>query len=296
MQNQRDDLHREWESAAERERQSRTKFAQGAIHPEEVEREVAAARAALGRHADVEQFTRESLRALGASITTNAKVDGFVAHTTTLPVGLRDALPPGHREPLPFHRDFPVPRREALLARTDPHVGAVARFVLDATLDASAVGPGVHRPATRAGVMRTDSVTTRTTLLVTRLRFHLDVPGTTGVRTLVTEDVLTVAFEGSPASAMWLDHDATIALLDAEPSANVPHDAAVQAFQRILDGLGELSGHLDELADQSADELLDAHRRVRAGADIRRRGLAVRAVKPVDVVGVYLLLPTGPAA
>ncbi|WP_040491064.1 helicase-related protein [Ilumatobacter nonamiensis] len=296
MQTQRDDLHREWESAAERERRSQTKYAQGAIHPDDVQREVSAARAALGRHADVEQFTRESLRALGASVTTDPKVDGFVTHTATLPIGLRDALPPGHREPLPFHRDFPVPRREALLARTDAHVAAVARFVLDATLDAQALGPGVHRPATRAGVMRTDAVSTRTTLLVVRLRFHLDLPGTTGVRTVVTEDAVTVAFEGAPANATWLADNATVQLLDAEPSANVPADTKAHALQRVLDGLDELSEHLDGMARTSADELLAAHRRVREGAQAAKRGLSVRAVTPVDVVGVYVLLPTGAAS
>lgn len=292
----RNDLHREWESAAEREKQSRTRYAQGAIHPEEVQREVAAARAALGLAGDIETFTRETLRALGASVTSNKAVDGFVAHTTTLPVGLVDALPAGHREPLPFHRDFPVPRHEALLARTDPHVAAIARFVLDAALDASAVRPGERRPATRAGVMRTDAVTKRTTLLVLRLRFHLDLPGTIGTRALVTEDAQMVAFEGAPANADWLDDDATLTLLGAEPSANIANDPAGQALQRILDGLDNLSAQLDARARLAAAELLDAHRRVRAGAQAARRGLDVRAETPVDVVGVYVLLPTGPQA
>lgn len=92
---------------------------------------------------------------------------------------------------------------------------------------------------------------------------------------------------------MWLDAESTTALLDAEPSANVPADAKAHALQRVLDGLGHLSGHLDELATASADELLAAHRRVREGAQAGKRGLAVRAVTPVDVVGVYVLLPTG---
>ncbi len=292
MQAQSDRLHREWESAAEREQRSRTKFAQGTIHPDEVRNEVDAARAALGHHREVEHFVRESLRALGASIAGDPQVDGFVAHTVTLPVGLRDALPPGHREPLPFHRDSPVPRREALLARTDPHVGAVARFVLDASLDPSALAPGVHRPASRAGVMRSGAVSTRTTLLVLRLRFHLDLPGSAGPRTLVTEDALTVAFEGAPANARWLADDATDALIEAEPEANIPTDAAAHALQRILDGLAALAGRLDRLADHSAKQLLEAHRRVRTGGGIRKQGLAVQAVKPVDVVGVYVLLPT----
>lgn len=280
---QRNDLHRDWESAAERERQSRTRYAQGSIHPDDVQREVSAARAALGRAADVESFTKEALRALGASVTSDHKVDGFVAHTTTLPIGLRDALPIGHREPLPFHRELPVPRHQALLARTDPHVGAVARFVLDAALDPTA---GI-RAASRAGVMRTTAVTTRTTLLVVRMRFHLDLP----TRSLVTEDAAMLGFAGSPTAAEWLDDDATTALLSAEPSGNVATDAAEQSLQRILDDLDALQPHLTETAHAAADALLDAHRRVRAGARARRRGLNVRAETPVDIVGTYLLLP-----
>ena len=50
---QTEKLEREWQSAAERETTSRTKFAQRAIHPEEVAREVAAIREALGSTGEV---------------------------------------------------------------------------------------------------------------------------------------------------------------------------------------------------------------------------------------------------
>lgn len=280
---QRNDLHRDWESAAEQERQSRTRFAQAAIHPEDVSREVAVAREALGSTGDVERFASESIRALGGSVTSaGTAVNGFVAVTATLPVGLRDALPAGHREPLPFHRDFPVPRHEAQLARTDPHVGAIASFVLDRALDG---GGG------RAGVIRTAAVSARTTLLVVRMRFHLDLPGTQGVRSLLTEDVRTLGFQGSAANATWLDEAAVERLLVAEPSGNIPADIANDALTRIIDGLHTVSSHLDDEARAAAAELLAAHRRVREGAQAARRGLAVRAETPVDVVGVYVLLP-----
>jgi hypothetical protein len=129
-------------------------------------------------------------------------------------------------------------------------------------------------------------------LLVVRSRFHLDLPGTTGPRSLVTEDAQTLAFEGSPANAVWLDPDRVAALLTAEPSGNVPADAAQQALARILDSLAELAPRLDECANQAATELLDAHRRVREGARAVRAGLNVRAETPVDIVGIYVFLPT----
>jgi len=182
LERRRDDLHRSWESAAEREKRSKTKYAQDAIHPDDVAREVNAARDALGTHAEIEQFTIEALRALGTSVTRTKA--GWDAVTNTLPVGLRDAFPPGTDDPLSLRPDLPVPRGHALLARTDPHVEAIARYVLDAALDPTIDG----RPASRAGVARTHAVRQRTTLLLVRFRFHLDLPTPVGIRQVVTEE------------------------------------------------------------------------------------------------------------
>ena len=129
----RTDLHREWDSAAARERQSRTKYAQAGIQPAEVARELAEMRASLGTPGEVGAFAAEALSALHADITPIP--DGFRAATAVLPAGLRDTLVTAHAEPLPFHRDLPVPPREAYLDRTDPNVAAIARYVLESALD-----------------------------------------------------------------------------------------------------------------------------------------------------------------
>ncbi len=290
LERRRDDLHRSWESAAEREKRSKTKYAQDAIHPDDVAREVNAARVALGTHAEVEQFTLDALSALGASITRTAT--GWDAVTTTLPIGLRDALPPGHREPLPLHADLPVPRGHALLARTDPHVEAIARHVLDAALDPTTGG----QAATRAGVARTHAVTQRITLLLVRFRFHLDLPTPTSIRQVVTEEARFLAFTGAPDSASkdraaWLAPGVVDNLLSATPDANVASDQAADLTARVVTALPALAPALAAEADRLAAELLDAHRRVRAGAGFARRGLAVTAQKPADVLGLYVWLP-----
>jgi len=282
------DLHGEWESAAEQEKASRAKYAQRSIHPEEVAAEVQDIRKALGTHADIETFTEESLRALGASVTKTD--DGFVAVTSTLYPGIKDVLPPRRTEPLPFHRALPIERGHALLARTDPAVEALARHVLDAALDPTV--PADQRPARRAGIMRTKSVTTRTTVLLVRFRFHADIPLTDGgVRPLVVEDARLVGFTGSPEQAQWLDDAVVEQLAQAEPSGNVPTDVATQAAARVLDGLGSLSEHLDTVADELAEAILDSHRRARSGAGAAKRGLKVVAQKPPDILGAYVFLP-----
>ncbi len=284
---QTETLHRDWESAAAKEKVSRERYAQRAIHPEEVAAEVAAARAHVGAHTDVRWFTEEALRSLGASVQPAA--GGFTATTATLTVGVRDALPPGHAEPLRFHDELPVPRGDAVLARTDPAVSALARHVLDAALD-PALDPEA-RPARRAGVVRTTAVPARTTLLLTRMRFHLDLPTRDGVRQLVAEDAQLLAFQGPASDPRWLEPDQARALLAARPDANVPADQAGQLAARTLDGLVLLAPELDRRADELAAALLDSHRRVRAGAGAARRGLKVTAQHPVDVLGVYVYLP-----
>jgi hypothetical protein len=285
LEQRRDVLHKAWESAAEREDRSKTKYAQEAIHPDDVAREVQAARAALGSHRDIERFSLDALRSLGASVT--PADGGWEAVTTTLPIGIRDSLPVGHSEPLVMHRDHPVPRGHALLARTDPYVEALSRYVLDAALDPTL---GV-RVASRAGVARTRQVDQRTTLLLVRYRFHLDLPSRSGIRQMVSEEARFLAFTGAPEQARWLDQVAVDRLLGAEADQNVAPDQAADLLERVVLGASALRPALDDEATSLADELLDAHRRVRSGAGLARRGLAVTAQLPADILGLYIWLP-----
>lgn len=280
-------LNAAWESAAAKERTSRTRFAQHSIKPEDVVAEVQAVRAALGGPGDVNDLLRRTLLALGSTLTPTR--DGFTATLALLPPGLRTSLPVGLRDPLPLHTDPPAPPREAALTRTDPTVQAVARYVLETALDPAV--PVRERPARRAGVMRTDAVTTRTTLLLVRFRFSLTLPTEDGVRPLVAEDARVLAFEGLPGDAVWLADDRAEQLLAAQPSGNLPEGAARQHAARILDDLDPLTAHLERVADEHADRLLAAHRRVRSGAGARRQGLSVAAQRPVDLLALQVLLP-----
>lgn len=282
-------LELDWTSAAEQEKQSRTRYAQHTIKPEEVTAEVDEIRAALA-HGDLEQFLTRTLQALGSSVTPTP--DGFTAVLATLPLGLRGSLPVGLRDPLPFHRDPRATRGNAIIARTDPTVQTLASYVLESALDAAV--PDTERPARRAGVMRTTAVTTRTTLLLVRLRFQLTLPAGEGTRQLVAEDARVLAFEGAPTAAMWLPDVRAEQLLTATPSANLPEGAARNAAENILAGLPKLLPHLEAVADAHAEQLLASHRRARTGARAALRGLAVTAQRPVDMLSVQVLLPGQP--
>ncbi|WP_031476502.1 DEAD/DEAH box helicase [Streptomyces bicolor] len=289
-------LDSDWNSAAERERASRSRFAQRSIHPEEVAREVASIREALGGAGEIRTFVRESLGALNAVLRgADGESGDFTAQVGGTPAGLRDAVAPvvgaevveKDRE-IPFRNDPAVARGEAALVRTDPVVGALASHVLNAALDTQAEGA---RPARRCGVITTDAVTTRTTLLLVRYRFHLTLPSRSGERQVVAEDARLLAFEGAPRNAVWLPPERAVGLLDATASGNTDPHFGERTMTRILHQLPDVNDYLETYGDELAAELDAAHRRVRAASGEIVRGLSVTAQKPADILGAYVYLP-----
>ena len=279
------DLEREWQSAAENERASRTKFAQRAIHPQEVKAQVDEIRANLGTHAEVCAFTEQALAALKATIKTTPR--GFTAATNPLPGGLLDALPPGREGGLTFVRDFPVAKGENVLHRTDAAVEAIASYVLESALDPTL--PAAARPARRCAVVRTSAVDTRTTLLLVRYRFHLTLPSRAGERMAVAEDAATLGFTSRDGVLSWLEPDEVGALLEAPPSGNVANPQ--QYLASALAQLARVREHLDAHGEALAEQIRASHRQVRASSGGVLRGLGVRAESPPDVLGVYVFVP-----
>jgi hypothetical protein len=107
----------------------------------------------------------------------------------------------------------------------------------------------------------------------------------------VTEEARFLGFRGAPHQAEWLTDDEVDCLVLVEADANVAGDQAASLLDRVVTDIATLTPALDREADRLAAELLDAHRRVRAGAGVVRRGLAVVPQKPVDILGLYLWLP-----
>ncbi|MEU8264273.1 DEAD/DEAH box helicase [Micromonospora sp. NPDC048999] len=289
-------LAAEWQSAAEREKASRSRFAQQTIRPEEVAREVAAVRDTLGRAQEITSFVRQSLRALDGVLRADPAQPGdFTAELSGTPAGLRDALAPvlggdavETGRPVPFRDTAAVARGEAALVRTDPAVVALAGYVLNAALDDQATGP---RPARRCGVIRTRAVTTRTTLLVARYRFHLTLPSRNGTRQLVAEDARLLAFQGAPTNARWLTTGDALALLNATADANTDPGFGERTMRQVLDNLPAVTDHLRAYGETLAAELLASHRRVRSASGEIVRGLTVTVQDHADVLGAYVYLP-----
>lgn len=282
---EREALEVAWDEAVEREKQSRTVFAQRTIKVDEVQRELDAVRAALGGTEVVERFTLDALQAMRAVVSRGDPVRVDLRET---PRALRDRLALDRPE-LALAFGVGTHEEATVLDRAHPIVEAIASHVVETALDPALAGPGA-----RSSVIRTRDVSKRTTAILLRMRFHIVQRMRDGVeRPLLAEDALTVAFRGSPARADWLGDDEIERLLRATPSANVPVELAREQLRRVADELGALSGELDARVHERAAVLLDAHRRVRSAAKLGVRAVRVEPQLPADLLGVYVYLPAG---
>ena len=191
------DYHRQWDIAADRERRSRTLFAQQTLRPEEVAREFVSAQAALGSEQLLQRFFERVIPTHGGTITPTRNG----ARTIDLreaPATLRDALPT-NQHTLTIRMDGTPAPGETRITRTHPLTEALASYVLDTALD-----PHTPSRAARAGVMRTNAVSVRTTMLLVRYRYHLSTTRGNDTWETLAEDTIPLAYTGTPDDAHWL--------------------------------------------------------------------------------------------
>ncbi len=284
------ELGTEWEAAAEREKRSRTLFAQHTIRPEAVASELRQAQQAIGSSVDVRRFVSDILSSQRAVLTGD---DPLTIGLEETPPALRDALGDQRDEKqLRVRFELPVTGGVLHLHRTHPLVSGIAGYVLDTALDPALAHTAVAR---RSGVIRTKDVKKRTTAVLLRLRYHILTSTAAGERALLAEDCRLVAFRGSVEEPEWLTESDAEALLTAEPSANVPPDQAQHFLERLLEDLPTLATAFEKTAQDDAARLLDAHERVREAVKGRAGRHRVEPKLPVDVLGAYVYLPEGAA-
>lgn len=278
-------MEKDWENATEREKRSRTVYAQASVRPEEVARELREAAASLGDHRDVERFVRASAERLNVPLVPDPRDASWRMTTDALPLAVREAA----NVALPHARlafQLPVPDGVTYIARTHPLVEALGLHVAGTALDTGATGV-----AARCGAIRTHAVTTRTTLLVLRLRFHLDVIRREDATPLLAEECVVAAFRGSAEGQEWLSEAEAPRLWQAEPAGNVPPELRMRWLTSAIEGWPALEQGIASLAATRAEALLAAHRRVRDAAGLVGVRYNVRPQLPADLLGLYLFMP-----
>lgn len=270
-----DQVHKSWDRAVEREKESRTRFAQRAIKPDEVEQELVESDQILGNEADIEQFVIAACTRLNASL--QKQKQGWL-----LPTIPRPLEPMLGTQPRSITFSTPAPEGVEYVGRNHPLVEGLSRYLLEDALE------NHQEPiAARCGFTITDVVDQRTTLLLLRSRYLLTSPR---VEDLLAEECFVAGFTGPPSDPYWLEEEAAQQLLQqAEPVDDVAPALKRLEIADLLNDLDNLQDELEILAQTRGQTLGQSHRRVRK---ITKEGqVKVKPQLPMDLLGVFVLKP-----
>jgi hypothetical protein len=275
-------VHKQWDQAVEREKISRTRFAQRTIKPVEVEQELTESDQILGSEEDVARFVKNAGDRLSCSLI--QKKQGWLL--PTIPSFLQPVL---GNNPRLITFTTPAPEGVEYVGRNHPLVEGLARHIIEEALI------NTQDPiAARCGFTTTDTVTKRTTLLLLRLRHLLNStrrnPDKSPVTSLLAEECVVVGFTGSPSDPNWLVPEEAKALLEqANPVSDAPMGLKKQEIEEFLNRVNELTADLEQFAQERSHSLAQSHRRVRK---ITGEGaVQVMPQLPMDLLGVYILQP-----
>jgi superfamily II DNA or RNA helicase len=276
-----------WESAREKAKQNRSIFAQRRLRPEDVLPEWQKSAAVLGGEAEVERFVSRAVAQLGAPL---QPVRGhFKLLVEYLPDSVRERLTAEGLADI-LHIDFHLPAAQgaSFVHRTHPLVAVLADTLLEQALDDAAYSDDAAGVA-RAGAAFVGQVSLKTTVLLLRIRHQLTVTHGANTRLLMCEEAIAVATSGSEPLTE-LSADQTRVLLGAEATRNMPGALRDRQLQSALNALPSWQSQLEAIAQARAQSLLQDHRRVREAAE-GRGSYQVTASLPLDVMGLYVLLP-----
>lgn len=269
------------EKAADREKVSRDIFTQNAIKDREIEEDLKKADEAIGDPKSVEAFVTEALPDL-LGVQVSADREGFVIYTTNLPGVLKSALPQGNQLKVSFKS--PTPEGYYYLGRNHAFVEQLCRYLM-----ANAVSGNTRFGPARAAVIRCRDVEVKTTLLLFRVRNVIE--GKRDRNKLVAEEMLVWGYSGYAGDKKVLTHEQVTYLLNnAVSSSSITDEAAAGYLNHESDDLKLLKDEFDSIALKRAEILIEAHERFRKVVG-GKQFKVVKPVLPMDIMGIYLLLP-----
>ena len=270
-----------YDRAVSREKATRSVFAQYAIKAEEIEKDLKESDEVIGDLAAVEQFFINAMDYFGAQC--SRQKEGCRVFSTNLPDSLRQLLFANGNE---IHVSFksPTPEGYKYIGRNHPFIEQLCQILMAESLAQAKT----HKPA-RASVIRTKDVKAKTTLIQFRVRNVIE--EYLKENQLVAEEMLLWGYEGTPRDRSFLSYEkAKELLIRVRASVNISPEEQSQWLedeQKTIDSFGPT---FDGIAKDRANHLVMAHERFRKVVG-GTRYRAVEPVLPMDIMGVYILIP-----
>lgn len=281
-------LHDDWDISVEKEKLSRTRFAQHSIQPSEVEEEINRTDQVLGNAEDIRRFLQEiSQRGKQKDpLTMLEKKKGlyYLAPISKIHFEIQQKLERYHYpEDWKISFTSPEPEDTTFIGRNHPLVEGFAEMVLE-----EGIGGTERLRVSRASVVRTEAVKERTTLLVLRSRYLLQEGD--GEEKLA-EEILSLAFVGNGDSPEFQTYIESEELLQkALPSGNMKQDEIDDYFKDFQSDWKSMQKSLQTQMKERAKEWKEIHSRIRKTTSGKKQ-MKVEWKGPVDCMGVIIYIP-----
>lgn len=266
----------------EREKVSRSIFAQNSIKAAEIEEDLKEVDEAIGNVQAVESFVTESLRFLGVQV--DKAGHGHKIHTINIPQRLRELLTDKNEILVAFKS--PTPAGYKYIGRNHPFTEQLSQTIIDNSLRQAG------KRAARAAVLKTSDVTKKTVIF--QLRVRNVIAEVKYKNEIVAEEMWLWGFRGDvDARDLLTKEEAMKLFMNAKASENTELHEQAYWLNEEMDWVRDektFRRYTDEVALARANHLVEAHTRFKKLVDSAKYKV-VEPVLPVDVLGIYILLP-----
>lgn len=274
------EVSRIYEEAAERNKATRSIFAQNTIKIADIEQDLREIDLNVGNPSAVEDFVLESVMTTGAQI--SRLKAGYRLFTTNLPPVLKSLF---STEVVLICFDSPV-------ADGFQYVGRNSRFVehLSHLILSGSVYPekALIRGA-RVSVIPSKQVHIKTVII--QLRCRIIISDKYNGRQVIAEEMVLSGYEGAFPSKNYISHEECEKMFEQIiPAADFSEQRQEAAFEAEAKQIFTNKDILTDIARERAKLLIEAHERYRKLIGGRRYEVAEPVVPP-DILGIYIIFP-----
>jgi superfamily II DNA or RNA helicase len=279
---QKNRVAKAFEEAEKRATTSRSIFAQNTIKANEIEADLREVDEAIGDVKAVEQFVLDSLRFMGVQV--ELKKEGYKIYTTNIPQRLRDLLTDKTEIQISFKS--PTPAGYKYIGRNHPFTEHLSQHIINSALQQAT------KSAARASVLRSADVKQKTVMFQFRVRnVIVEQPSN---KQIVAEEMWLWGYEGEVNQKQFIDKKTAINLLmNVNPTQNMEEgEKTYWLNEEMAWVLNEkfFREQTDDVALERANHLVESHTRFKKLVSGNKYKV-VEPVLPMDVLGVYILLP-----
>jgi len=278
----RKSLEEAFQRASEKEKATRTIFAQHAIKAADIEENLKEIDEAIGSVETVENFVTGVLRFL--SVQADPRPEGYLVYTTNIPQKLRELLT--DKPELRISFKSPTHEGYTYIGRNHPFTEQLAQYIINDALN------GLEGSAARSSVIRTREVDQKTVLFQFRVRSVIAEQPVN--RRIVAEEMWLWGYRGNISESRFLpEEEASRLFTEAVTSSNVDPGEQTYWLREEMDWVnneGQFRTITDPVAYERAVHLVRLHSGVRKLVG-GHRYVPVEPVLPMDVLGIYILLP-----